>query len=73
MTTAEKLAEIAGFCPDVAVETAILKVAQYLVEDLEERVNQDWEKGETRVGFEDGSVLVFSGGFVEADNEKVEK
>ena len=65
MTTAEKLAEIAGFCPDVAVETAILKVAQYLGV---ERVDQDWENGETRFGFSDGSLLVFSGGFVEADD-----
>jgi hypothetical protein len=65
MTIADKLAQITGLCPDAAVYDAIFKVAEY----LGDRVDQDWKNEATRVTFEDGSMLVFSGPCITAEDK----
>ena len=62
--TATRLGQIAGFCPSGDVYVAIFAVAEYLGHSVE----QDWANEATRITFEDGSVLVFSGPCVSAED-----
>jgi hypothetical protein len=47
------------------VRTAIFAVAEY----LSDRVDQDWDNEATRITFQDGSVLVFSGPCVDEEDK----
>ena len=60
--TATRLGQIAGFCPSGDVYAAMFAVSEYLGHSVE----QDWANEATRITFEDGSVLVFSGPCVSA-------
>jgi hypothetical protein len=63
--TATRLAQITGFCPPHAVYAAIVAVAEYLGDEID----QDWTNGATRITFKDGSVLVFSGPSVSEEDK----